>query len=407
MKRDLDNLMEERDLDAILISGSGHDNPALYYMTNGASLLHGHVLKKRGEKPVLLCSPIEREIAATSGLTVVNMSRYDYLGILRETKDQLAAAIELYRRIFADLGVSGRVGFYGTEDRGRAWVLLNALDAQLEDVEVHGDFDVTPIDRARTTKDEAEVERIREMGRRTCLVVEQTIQFLKSHRVQDGILVQADGTPLTIGRTHKEIGRRIAEQRMEDPEGIIFAIGRDAGIPHSKGNPQDVLALGRSIVFDIFPREAGGGYFFDMTRTFCLGYALPEIEKAYQDVYECMEQVIAAYQVGVEARRYQQMTCEFFERRGHPTIASDTQTESGYVHGLGHGVGLAIHEEPRFSDVPSNTDTIQPGHVFTVEPGLYYPDQGYGIRIEDVVWIDPAGRVQNLTNFPKKLVIEL
>ncbi len=407
MKRDLDHLMEERGLDAILISGPGHSNPALYYMTNGASLTRGHVLKKRGEEPVLLCSPIEREIAAASGLAVVNMNKYDYIGILRDTKDRFAAAIELHRRIFKDLNVSGRVGFYGMGDRGRAWVLLNGIDAQLEDIQVHGDFDVTPLDLARTTKDKAEVEHIREMGRRTCLVVERTIQFLKSHRVQDETLIQADGTPLTIGRTHEEIGRLIAEQRMEDPEGIIFAIGRDAGIPHSKGNPQDVLALGQSIVFDIFPQEAGGGYFFDMTRTFCLGYAPPEIEQAYQDVYDCMEHVMAAYQVGVETRRYQQMTCEFFENRGHPTVGSDTQTESGYVHSLGHGVGLAIHEEPRFSDVPSNTDTIQPGHVFTIEPGLYYPDRGYGVRIEDVIWINPDGQVENLTDFPKELVIEL
>ncbi len=153
MKQDLDHLMEERELDAILVAGKVHGNPAMYYITNGAGLTGGRVLKKRGEEPLLLCSPIEREEAAASGLTTVNISKYDFMSILREKSDRLTAIVELYRRIFADLGVSGRVGFYGAMDRGSAWVTLNALDTQLENIEVYGDFDVTLIDVARATKD--------------------------------------------------------------------------------------------------------------------------------------------------------------------------------------------------------------------------------------------------------------
>lgn len=407
MKQDLDRLMEERGLDAALVAGAKRGNPAMVYMTNGAEISRGWVIKKRGQEPILLHSPIEREGAAASGLAVVNLNKYEFVNILRETGDELAATVELYRRIFADLEVSGRVGLYGMEDRGRTWVLLNALAEQLEDIQIYGDFETTLIDAARSTKDAAEAERIREIGQRTCEIVARTVEFLQSHQVQDGVLVQDDAAPLTVGRVHEEINRLIAERRLEDPEGFIFAIGRDAGIPHSRGNPEDVIALGKTIVYDIFPREAGGGYFFDMTRTFCLGYAPPEVEKAYLDVYECTEKLIGAYEAGTEARHYQQMTCEFFESRGHPTVATDTKTEHGYVHTVGHGLGLAVHEEPWFRDVPSNTDVLQPGHVFTVEPGLYYPERGYGMRIEDVIWIDPDGNVHNLTDFPKELVIEV
>jgi Xaa-Pro aminopeptidase len=407
VKQDLDQLMEERGLDAALVGGSMHGNPVMYYMVNGADVSGGFIVKKRGQEPILLCSPIEREGAAASGLTVIKMSKYDFMSILRETGDRLAATVELYRRIFTDLGVSGQVGFYGMEDRGRAWILLNALNEQLEDLEVHGDFDVTLFDVARATKDADEAERIRAIGRRTCEIVDRTVAFLKSHQVKDETLVQADGTPLTVGRVHAEINRLIAEQGLEAPEGFIFSIGRDAGIPHSRGRAEDVIALGKTIVYDIYPCEAGGGYFFDMTRTFCLGHATPEVGKAYQDVYDCVETIVGAYEVGAEARRYQQMTCEFFENRGHPTIGSNAQTEEGYVHSLGHGLGLAIHEEPSFSDTPTNTDVLQPGHVFTVEPGLYYPERGYGIRIEDVIWIAPDGAIHNLTDFSKELVIEV
>ncbi len=407
MKSDLDRLMEERELDAFVVAGPAHGNPAMYYMTNGASLTRGYVIQRRGEEPILLCSPMERDEAAASGLTVVSLNKYDFVSILREEGDRLAATVELYRRIFADLAVSGRVGFYGRADQGRAWMLLNALDAELENVTVSGDFETTLIDEARSTKETIEAERVREVGRRTCRIVQRTIDFLRSHKVGNEVLLQADGTRLTIGRVHQEINRFIAEERLEDPEGFIFSIGRDAGVPHSKGRVEDVVALGKTIVFDIFPREAGGGYFFDMTRTFCLGYAPPNVEDAYNDVKACVETLISAYEVGQEARGYQQMTCDFFESKGYPTIGSDTKTETGYVHSVGHGLGLAIHEDPRFSDVPTNEDVLQPGHIFTCEPGLYYPNLGFGIRIEDVVWIDDGGTVHNLTDFPKELVIEV
>jgi Xaa-Pro aminopeptidase len=407
LKQDLDRLMAERGLDAAFVAGPVHGNPPMYYMTGGAGLTSAFVIKKRDEEPVLLCWPIEREQAAASGLATVNLGQYDLMALIPELGDRLAATVELLRRVFADLGVSGRVGFYGLADQGRAWQLLNALDAELDGVEVCGEFDTTLIDAARATKDADEASRIREVGRRTCAVVAQTVEFLRSHQVADGVLVGAGGAPLTIGRVHEEIARLIAGQRLEDPEGFIFAIGRDAGIPHSKGTPDDLLALGKTIVFDIFPREAGGGYFFDLTRTFCLGYAPPEVEDAYRDVYDCQARLLDAFRGGVETKRYQQMTCEFFQERGHPTVAQDSQTEAGYVHSIGHGLGLAIHEEPHFADLPTNTDTLQPGHVFTCEPGLYYPDRGFGIRLEDVVWIDQDGLAHKLTDFPKELVIEI
>lgn len=407
MKQDLDRLMEERGLDALVVAGKVFGNLTMYYMINGAKVIGGHVIKKRYQEPVLLCSPIDREEAAGSGLTVVTMSKYDFEGILRQKTDRMAAVVELYHRAFADLGVNGKVGFCGMMDQGSAWKLLNALDEQLEGIEIHGDFDPTLIDMARATKDDLEAERIREVGRRTAAIVGQTIEFLKSHQVKDGALVQTDGTPLTIGRVHQEINRFLAEQRLEVPEGVIFAIGRDASVPHNKGNPEDVVMLGRAIIFDLAPREAGGGYYFDMTRTFCLGYAPPEVEKAYQNVYDCVEMLIGAYELGAETRRYMQMACEFFESRGYPTIASDTKTESGFVHSLGHGIGLAVHEQPFFSLTPSENSVLQPGHIFTCEPGLYYPDRGFGVRIEDVIWIDPDGAVQNMSDFPKELVVEM
>ena len=404
MKQDLDRLMEERGLDAAVISGHTYGNPSLVYVLNGAEVSQGIVIKKRDEEPFFIHSPIERDGAVATGLQLINSNRYDFAAILREKEHRLDASVEFYRRIFADLEVQGEVGFYGMADQGKAYLLLKALDAALPDVRVRGEYDQDLFAVARATKDAQEVARIREVGRLTCAVIEATVDFLRRHRVEDETLVTEDGSPLTVGKVKQHISRLLAERRLEDPEGVIFAIGRDAGVPHSKGDPDAPIRLGQTIVYDIFPRRPGG-YFFDCTRTFCLGHATPEVEKVYQDVADCVEAVIAATKVGVEARYLQQLTCAFLEERGYATIASDPQTEEGYVHVVGHGVGLALHEEPRFADLPGNTQTLQPGHVFTVEPGLYYPERGYGVRIEDVIWIDEKGGVHNLTELPKQLVV--
>ena len=407
MKQDLDRLMVERELSAMMISGAALGNPAMAYMVNGAGISGGYVVKKVGQDPVLFCSPIEREVAAASGLEVVNLARYNPARILHESEDELSAAVELHQKILGDLEVTGTVGFCGMADQGRSWLLLAALRDRLDSIEIFAEFGPSALDIARATKDAFEVKRIKGVADRTRSVVERTIQFLREHRVVGDALLQEDGSPLTIGCVHEAINRFMAELRLEDPEGFIFSIGRDAAIPHSRGNPEDRIELGKSIVFDIFPREAGGGYFFDLTRTFCLGYAPPDVARAYQDVLECVQMLTSAYAIGVETKCYQQMACSFFEQRGHPTVGSKPGTEDGYVHGLGHGIGLEIHEEPGFRDAPMNDVVLLPGHVFTCEPGLYYPDRGFGVRIEDVIWVDDTGKMHNLTQFPYELVIEV
>ena len=107
-----------------------------------------------------------------------------------------------------------------------------------------------------------------------------------------------------------------------------------------------------------------------------------------------------------EAVAVQEVVCDLFEKRGHATVRSRQGTEEGYVHGLGHGVGLAVHEPPRLGGPPSNTQALEPGMVVTVEPGLYYPSRGLGVRIEDLVLVRSDGTLENLTPAPYDFEIE-
>ena len=105
-------------------------------------------------------------------------------------------------------------------------------------------------------------------------------------------------------------------------------------------------------------------------------------------------------------RTYQQQTCALLEAAGHPTVGTNRQTQKGYVHSLGHGIGLNLHEPPYFRDFEGATDTLTPGSVVTVEPGVYYPDEGFGIRLEDSVWVNPTtNRLEVLAPYPMDLVL--
>jgi len=211
---------------------------------------------------------------------------------------------------------------------------------------------------------------------------------------------------VTIGEVKNLINLWLAEFGVENPEGTIFAIGRDAGIPHSVGTPSDPLKLGQTIVYDIYPCEAGGGYFYDFTRTWSLGYATDEVQALYDQVKQVYDTLVRELQVNAPFSRYQERTCELFEAMGHPTIRTNPITEVGYVHSLGHGIGLKVHEKPWSSTVNSlPTDILAPGAAFTLEPGLYYPDRGMGVRIEDSYVVTPDGRFEVLADFPKELIL--
>ncbi len=409
MKKDIDSLMGDSDVDALLVTGSAQHNPAMVYLTGGAHLTKADLIKKRGCAPVLFYSSMERDEAAKTGLETRNLGDYRLHELQRQMGgDLLLATVERYRRMFSDVGViSGRVALYGKIESSEAYALFTALQDALPGITLIGEFETSILLSAMSTKDEDEVEQIRRMGQKTIEVVDMVADFLTSRDVQDQVLIKSDGSPLTIGDVKRRINLWLAERCAENPEGTIFAIGHDAGVPHSSGTDSDQLQLGKTIVFDIFPCEPGGGYFYDFTRTWCLGYAPVEAQVLYDDVLAVYKQVMGELQVGTPCMEYQQQTCELFEARGHTTIMSDPQTQEGYVHSLGHGLGLHVHERPSFRISSSEGDRLEPGVVVTIEPGLYYPQRDMGVRLEDTVWVRPNGGIEVLVEYPLDLVLPM
>lgn len=407
MRSDLDKLMAARDLDALLVVGDASGNAILNYMTGGVHLENAVIAKRRGGPLTLIHGPMERDNAATTGMQLIDREQaYNWFALLHEFDGNGAEARAAYlARVANDLALHGRLGVYGMMDAGAAYVVLSHMNAQI-DGEVIGEFGTSLFSLARETKDNREIAELREAGRLTCLVVGEARDFIQSHTIVGETVMGKAGVPLTIGDVKAFIRSRQLHYGLVEDHDNIFAQGRDGGVPHNHGDPAMPLRLGQSIVFDIFPKRPSG-YFHDLTRTWSLGYATDEVQQAWDETKAIFDQLLASLEVGKPCRDYQTMTCDHYERLGHATIRSKPGTQEGFVHSLGHGVGLDIHEEPRLSNAAGNETLLQPGHVISVEPGLYYPERGFGVRIEDTVAFDESGALVNLSDFPYDLVVPM
>ncbi|HEX9019452.1 MAG TPA: M24 family metallopeptidase [Anaerolineaceae bacterium] len=415
MKSDIDAIMLANDIDVLLVVGPAQHNPAMYYLTGGGHLTGADLIKRQGQPGALFHGPMERDEAAKAaeknGLLTRSYTAYPFGQYLKEANgDRTVASALRYCAMLKSLGITaGRVALYGRVDLRTAFPVFFELQKQMPGITLVGDVADVIMGSAMITKDAGEVEHIRRMGKITTAVVSEVADYLAGHAARDGVLVNPDGTPVTIGQVKGLIDRWLVERGAENPEGTIFAIGRDAGVPHSSGNPDDWMRLGQTIVFDIYPCEARGGYFYDFTRTWCLGYAPDEVMALYESVRSVYNTLSSELEVGANFSQYQQRACELFEAMGHPTILNTPDTEEGYVHSLGHGVGLHIHERPFSGATALPEDRLAPGAVITLEPGLYYPSRGMGVRLENTLWVRPdetaSSRFEVLADYPMDLVL--
>jgi len=178
----------------------------------------------------------------------------------------------------------------------------------------------------------------------------------------------------------------------------IVAGGKQACDPHERGHGP--LRANEPIIIDIFPRSQKTGYFGDITRTVVRGRANEAVRKLYHTVWQGQKIGFEKIRAKTRAADVHQAVQKFFVQQGYKTGRHDGRM-AGFFHGTGHGLGLEIHEAPRVS--ASSAEILRPGHVVTVEPGLYYPEIG-GVRLEDVALVTANG-AKNLTRFEKVLEI--
>ncbi len=167
-------------------------------------------------------------------------------------------------------------------------------------------------------------------------------------------------------------------------EEIIVAGGVQGANPHERG--WGPLRAGRPIVIDVFPKHLESGYWGDLTRTVIRGPVAPSLRHMYNSVKASYHKALTLVRPGMACCEIHQAAANVLMARGYKTELRDG-LPAGFIHGVGHGVGLEVHEEP---SVGSGSQRLRSGHVITIEPGLYYAEWG-GIRIEDTVMVTDRG----------------
>ncbi len=247
---------------------------------------------------------------------------------------------------------------------------------------------------ARETKTKAEQRLLRKAMEITEAGMARGIKVLKKSQPGKGGKLEWSGKVLTSEILRAEIDSAILRAGGL-PANTIVAGGEQACDPHERGHGP--LKANSLIILDIFPRSASSGYYGDMTRTVLRGKASDAQRRLWETVNAGQALALKKMKPGVDGLKLHLEIKKFFADQGYPTELRDGR-QTGFFHGTGHGLGLEIHEFPRFQKT-----TFKVGHVLTVEPGLYYPGLG-GVRTEDLVALTKSG-IKMLSNFEHRLEI--
>jgi Xaa-Pro aminopeptidase len=209
-----------------------------------------------------------------------------------------------------------------------------------------------------------------------------------------------DGGELTAEGLRAEARRIFVDNGCVPHDMLVIAAAGHGADPHDEGS--GAIPTGVPVVVDIFPRDMASGCWGDITRTFCVGEPPAELVQWHRVVREAQRQATDVVRPGISAGEPYHVSCDVIEAAGYPTRRTRSEQEllreGGYVHYLGHGVGLDLHEAPTLDD---GGETLVPGDVITIEPGLYRPGFG-GCRIEDIVLVTDDG-YELVTAFPYEL----
>lgn len=345
--------IEGMGLDGAIIFGPEN----IHYLT-GAPFVRGSYGKllfvnKDGEASLIVSDLDYQEVSDT-----VNSAEIVKTDFMEKPLDRL-------RKIVKD---SPRLGF---ED--------GVISAALKE-KIAGEFKLEPlrglVERMRERKDAEEIA-----------VIE------KAQSINDRALEKAINN-MKEGMSELEIAAELEYYlRKEGEESFAFetivASGPRGVYPHGMPSTRKP-SKGDSVVIDFGAKY--GGYCSDMTRTLFFGNPDADAKRAYEAVREAQEKAIENVSDGVSGKEVDAVARGILDRLGLGKY---------FVHGLGHGVGIEIHEAPVVG--PSNESPLVPGNVITIEPGAYLPGR-FGIRIEDLLVVEKGGK-RDLTKFPRDLLV--
>ncbi len=341
-------------------------------------------IERNGTKHVVTHSLELPRLRVLDGLEVHPREDYGLDELMRSGSDQYEIRDEIIARACRELGVSQAVvpGSFPLD-------VADALRAN--GIEVGIDREL--FDRRRRVKSGAELEGMRRAQRAAEAGMEAARAMLAD--------ALAGGKTITVEEVKAAILRRFLDLGASADE-LIVSHGPQSAIGHEAGFGE--ILRDEPIVIDLFPYDNESGVYADMTRTFVFGEPSDELNEWYGLCKQALDRALGEIRAGVTGRSVFEGTCEIFEAAGYPTPRKKEEgvpLENGFIHSLGHGVGLEVHEAPSLGLL--GTDPLVAGDAVSVEPGLYRPGYG-GLRLEDLVIVTDDG-CENLTDFPYELTL--
>lgn len=345
-------------LDALLVTDPKH----VYYLTGFASNPHERflgLLLIRGEEPVLIVPALDAEAAhaASSVKTILTHSDTDN-------------PYELLKSCF-----NGKTpGTLGIE---KDHFSVSRYEQLTESVSAAHYSDLGPLLRAmRAKKTPDEVNRMKHAAELVEEVLRRGLSHVKSGVSEIELVAELEYLMKKVGASGPSFD-------------TMVLTGSNTALPHGvPGNR--IIQPGDFLMFDLGVYAAG--YASDITRTFAVEETGSKLTEIYNTVLAANEAGIAASRAGATFGSVDRAARDVIEAAGYGEY---------FMHRVGHGLGMDTHEYPSLHGL--NTDIIENGNVFTVEPGIYVPGVG-GVRIEDDVFITAEGPV-TLTSFPKELTV--
>jgi Xaa-Pro aminopeptidase len=352
------------DADMRYLSGFKTSDPFIY-------------IRKQNRRGLIIVSQMEHARAVReSSAAVITRAQAGLVEILREENDPWKATAKM---------IAGQV--QGTILVPPRFPL--ALARALQD-SVGVIVDQNCLETMRAVKTGAQIAIIKNVQKVTESAIDLGISLIRRSMERKGILF-ADGKPLTSERVRAAMHNHLIDHGCFAKDSIV-SCGEDAAIPHCLGS--GALKARQPIVLDIFPQDDQTGYFSDMTRTVSKGKPDAKVLDMHAAVCDAQTLAIRHVRAGVSGADIHQAVVDLFKERGYDN------TTTGFVHNLGHGIGLQVHELPSLG--PSGKE-LAAGNVITIEPGLYYPGIG-GVRLEDIGAVTKKG-FSRFTKFRTDLVL--
>jgi len=333
--------------------------------------------KKPGERGVIIISQMETGRASReASAAVMTRTQAGFPDILKKEKDPYRATAAM---------IAGLVGKKILVPPNFPVALANALSEHCSLT-----VDIGTVMEMRSKKRRQEILVMKHVQKVTQKAMGLAVSLIRSASVKKGIL-HIDRQPLTAEYVKYSMHCMLLEHGCSAVDTIV-SCGEETAIPHMTGTGP--LKSDEPIVIDLFPVEEKSGYYADMTRTVVKGEPSTDILAMYDALRQAKQLGISRVKAGVLGSDVHQTVVDFFKDHGYE---SNTR---GFVHNLGHGVGLQVHELPTVG--PAGKSLVS-GNVITIEPGLYFPGTG-GVRLEDIGAVTAKG-FDNFTIFPEDLVV--